>query len=168
MTDHDHHMSQALELAEKALAVGEFPVGCVIVQKNEIIATGVRTGTAGKQVNEIDHAEILALKNLSQTQQSLGKHKITLYSTMEPCLMCYGAILLSSVDVIVYAYEDAMGGGTSCPLTLLPPLYRNRSIEIIPGVMRDRSLRLMKQFFGDPENEYWKSSFLAEYTLSRE
>lgn len=167
MINHEPHMSLALELAEKALAAGEFPVGCVIVHEDEIIATGARTGTAGQGVNEIDHAEILALKDFYQSQSGSDARDLVLYCTLEPCLMCYGAILLSGIGTIVYAYEDAMGGGTSCPLAFLPLLYRDREIEIIPGIMREQSLKLMKHFFGHPENAYWKGSYLAEYTLNQ-
>ncbi len=164
--DDDYFMEKALALAEKALFEGEFPVGCIIVYKNEIIATGSRTGTSGKDTNEIDHAEIVALRRFADLDSGIkDKSEITLYSTLEPCLMCYGAILLSGIGKIVYAYEDVMGGGTTCNLAKLNPLYKDRNITIIPDVLRQLSLGLFKEFFSSPDNRYWRGSLLEKYTL---
>jgi tRNA(adenine34) deaminase len=86
---------------------------------------------------------------------------------MEPCLMCFGAILISGIHRIVYAYEDVMGGGTGCDLSRLPALYSGTPVEIVPHLMRDRSLALFKTFFSRPDNLYWKHSALADYTLAQ-
>ena len=162
-----YFMEKALELAEKALNMGEFPVGCVIEYNGEIVAAGSRTGTTGDFSNEIDHAEIIALKNFSTRNFSnTEKKKSTIFCTMEPCLMCYGAILLSNIGTIVYAYEDAMGGGTGCDLSTVAPLYQDCKININSGVCREKSLNLFKAFFNDKNNIYWEGSLLAEYTLN--
>ncbi len=100
-------------------------------------------------------------------KKNADRSEFTLFCTMEPCLMCFGAILLSGIGKIVYAYEDIMGGGTRCDLTKLPPLYKNRQISIVPNILREESLELFKTFFANPENNYWKGSLLAEYTLSQ-
>lgn len=163
---HGTFMALALEQAEAALASGEFPVGCVIVHGGHVIASGMRRGTTGGTANETDHAEIIALRELDGSRCSAAPKEMTLYCTMEPCLMCYAAIILAGIGRIVYAYEDAMGGGTGCDLTSLPPLYRQSGIEIVPGVMRGRSLTLFKRFFANPDTPYWKGSYLAEYTLN--
>ena len=91
--------------------------------------------------------------------------KITVFCTMEPCLMCYGALILAGVGGIVFAYEDVMGGGTGCELFRLKPLYKNSPVTVVPGVMRAESLNLFKTYFSNPANSYWKQSLLAEYTL---
>ena len=65
--------------------------------------------------------------------------------------MCYAAIALSGIGNIVYAYEDAMGGGTSCNMGELSPLYRDQPIMITSGVMRNQSIELFQKFFLDPE-----------------
>jgi tRNA(adenine34) deaminase len=165
--NNEYFMRKALDLAENALASGEFPVGCVVEYKGEIVAAGQRTGTAGRQPNEVDHAELIALRRLAECTLAEGLDRATLFCTLEPCLMCFGAILLSGVGKIVYAYEDAMGGGTQCDLSALPPLYQNRSIAVVPNVLRKESLKLLKAYFSDPRNAYWRGSLLAEYTLSR-
>jgi len=167
MTD-EYFMEKALAQAEKAFLAGEFPVGCVIADKKNILATGFRHGTSGQYSNEIDHAEIVALRALSENKAVDNANELTLYCTMEPCLMCFGAILISGIHRIVYAYEDVMGGGTGCDLSGLPKLYKNANIIIVPHVLRRQSLELFKTFFAKPDNDYWENSLLAEYTLAQE
>ena len=170
MLEHDYFMKMALDHAEQALAEGEFPVGCVIAHQEELIATGARTGSrlnSGERTvpSEIDHAEINALKSFYDLDISIPREEITLYCTLEPCLMCFGAIMISRIGTLVFAYEDVMGGGTSCDLKTTGPLYADSRIEIIPHVMRNESLKLFKTFFSNPDNDYWKESLLADYTI---
>ncbi|MBW1897503.1 MAG: nucleoside deaminase [Deltaproteobacteria bacterium] len=163
----EYFMKIALEQAEHALADGEFPVGCVIASSGGVLSSGCRTGTSGAAPNEIEHAEITALKHLEERHKELDKKDLTLFCTMEPCLMCFGAILLSGIRKIVYSYEDVMGGGTSCDLSLLPPLYRECKVSIVSNVLREQSLKLFKAYFENPANVYWKGSLLARYTLEQ-
>jgi tRNA(adenine34) deaminase len=165
MTNHEHFMKQALLEARHALAENEFPVGCVLVCDNEVVAKGRRLNTRAQTRNELDHAEIIALRNLITTSPDINPARLTAYCSMEPCLMCYAALLLSQIPTIVYAYEDAMGGGTGLSRTGLTPLYRQSKIEIISHVLRSESLDLFKQFFRNPEHSYWQDSYLAQYTL---
>lgn len=160
-------MGLALDQAEKALAQGEFPVGCVIVQEGEVIAMGGRQGTTLGRLffSEIDHAEIRALKSLESLDQVFKPEKAILFSTMEPCLMCLSAIILSGIQKIVFAYEDPMGGGAECDLSAMKPLYRDAPMEVISGVLRQKSLDLFYEFFNKETNFYWKNSFLEAYTL---
>jgi len=164
--NYEYIMVKALDQAKKALAAGEFPVGCVMVHQDKILATGYRKGTTGDFPNEIDHAEMIALKRLIDLKVNTDKNRIVLFTTLEPCLMCIGALILSGISEIVYAYEDVMGGGTKCDLTELPPLYKNHRISIVPNILRKESLKLFKTFFQNPENSYWRGSLLARYTLS--
>ena len=165
--DNTYFMGQALALAENALAHNEFPVGCVIVHNDRILATGARTGSSGPRPNEIDHAEMVALRRLSVLPQAQTPEKLRLFCTLEPCLMCFGAILLSGIGEIVYAYEDVMGGGTACQTDTLTPLYRDHKIGIIAHVQRQASLKLFQAFFASTDNHYWQDSLLARYTLAQ-
>ena len=165
--NYDHFMSKALELAKQALAAGEFPVGCVIANRGEIVASGARQYTRGDSKNEIDHAEMVALRRLSELPGEIDNSQLIIFSTMEPCLMCLGAIILSGIRKIVYAYEDVMGGGTGCNLATLRPLYSGNHISIEANIMRDESVNLFKSYFLDPGNDYWKDSLLARYTLNQ-
>ncbi len=165
--DHVHYMQMALDLARTALARDEFPVGCVMIYKGKIIARGTRRGTRKKIPSELDHAEILALRELETLTEAIDRRQITIYATLEPCLMCYGALLISGIGTIVYAYEDAMGGATACDRSGLPDLYKNNGIGIIPGVCRQESLALFKAYFARPGMDYWRGSLLARYTLDQ-
>ncbi|MCW7755171.1 nucleoside deaminase [Desulfobotulus sp. H1] len=160
-------MTQALKLAREALDAGEFPVGCVITLDADILAASRRETSIGTLPSEITHAEILALRQLEQILPMNERKNATLYTTLEPCLMCYAAILLSGLGRIVWAYEDAMGGGTNCNLHEdLPPFYASRQPEIRSHFLREASLSLFKLFFSNPKNSYWKDSPLARYTLA--
>jgi tRNA(adenine34) deaminase len=165
--DHHRFMGEALKEARKALAQGDFPVGCVLVYRDRVVARGRRKGTAGGGGNELDHAEMVVLRRLVKMKQAPEAAAITAYCTMEPCLMCFSALMLHGIGAIVYAYEDAMGGGTACPRTRLNPLYRDSRIVVRGGIRREESLALFKAFFSDPTHRYWNGSHLAAYTLKQ-
>ncbi len=173
---HKHFMRRALDEAEEARAAGEFPVGCVLVADSTVVASGRRvhsksakksSGGLKLPVNEIDHAEILALRDLVDNRPDINLSKVIVYTTLEPCLMCFSALIINNISTIVYAYEDAMGGGTNLPLQKLAPFYRKMNITIIPHIMRKESLRLFKNFFASPACNYLQDTMLAEYTLSQ-
>lgn len=165
--DYERYMKKALDQAQKALEAGEFPVGCVLVYQDRIIVSASRAGTAGDAVNEIDHAEMVALRRLIDLKDNIDKSKVTLFCTMEPCLMCLGAIILNDIGAAVYAYEDVMGGATDCNLAELTPLYHSGRISIVPHILRQQSLELFKAYFNNPEHTYWQGSLLAKYTLNQ-
>ncbi len=160
-------MKAALELAHDALEIGEFPVGCVMVYREKILVTGARKGTAGDGRNELDHAEMVALRQLTDLMGPVNHAEVSAVCTMEPCLMCYAALMLAGIGKIVYAYEDVMGGGSAVERSRLKPLYKNSPITVVPGVLRTESLNLFQAYFSNPANRYWKDSLLAEYTLAQ-
>lgn len=164
-----YFMGLALKEAQVAFDAGEFPVGCVIVQNQIVIATGSRDGTTEDRsfFSEINHAEIRALQNLEAFDGEFLPEQATIYCTMEPCLMCFGAIVLSGISRIVYAYEDVMGGGTRCDLKNLPPLYEKCQVNVTAGVLRQKSLDLFYNFFNKETNLYWKNSYLEKYTIEQ-
>ncbi len=157
-------MRAALSEAELALAAGEFPVGCVLAQDGRILAQGRRSNSGSASRNELDHAEIVTLRGLLAAQSGLNCSRVTCYSTLEPCLMCYSTMLLSGIRRFVWAYEDVMGGGTSVPLAQLAPLYQAMRVELLPGLLRRESLALFTNFFQN--HSYWQGSLLAEFTLA--
>ena len=167
MTNHDIHMQEALQEAKEALKAGEFPVGCVMVHEDTIISRGRRINSKAPNDNELDHAEIVTLRELCALHPKIDRSKIVVYSTMEPCLMCYVTLLLNGICKIVYGYEDVMGGGTNLNLKSLNPLYREMPVEIISHVLRPESLALFRTFFTAPDNTYWQDSPLALYTLAQ-
>lgn len=166
MSKHEIFMEHALRQARKALVAGDFPVGCVLEYKNEVIATGRRCNSFDK-INEMDHAEMVALRTLLNSERLIDFRQVTLYSTMEPCLMCYSTLLVNGIQKIVYSYEDAMGGGTNLPLRTLSPLYCDLVVQVTGGILREKSLSLFKDFFSNSDNRYLKNSLLATYTLDQ-
>lgn len=160
-------MREALLEAREALIAGEFPVGCVMVYEDEIVSRGRRINSRAPDENELDHAEIMALRKLFAQHPQIERSGIVVYSTMEPCLMCFATLLLNNIRTFVYAYEDVMGGGTGIDLSKLTPLYREMSVAIIPHVLRLESMELFRTFFADRDNTYWQDSPLARYTLEQ-
>jgi len=165
MSEHEQFMAAALDEARQALADGEFPVGCVMVADGHIVARGRRYNSTEGRRNEIDHAEMLALRSLIAEQPDLDLAKVTVYSTLEPCLMCYTTLLLSGVRSFVWAYEDVMGGGVNLPLYMLNTLYAQMRVHLLDKVLRAESLKLFQQFFQN--GTYWQDSLLARYTLAQ-
>jgi tRNA(adenine34) deaminase len=165
--DYDYFMKNALEEARAALDTGEFPVGCVMVHGNKILVSGSRKGTSGDYPNEVDHAEMVALRRLFRLNPEINLREVSVFSTLEPCLMCFGALMISGIGRLVFAYEDAMGGGTRCDTANMTPLYQSNQMKIIPGILRNESLKLLKIFFSEPQNKYLRDSYLATYTLGQ-
>ena len=165
MHNHDQFMNLALSEAKKALGDGEFPVGCVFVLDGEVVAKSRRKNSSGPQANELDHAEITALRTIQRIEPMPDLSEITVYSTMEPCLMCFSAMLLSGIRNYVWAFEDVMGGGTNLPLELLNPFYSGMKVKLIGNVQRTESLRLFQNFFR--KHTYRQDSLLARYTLKQ-
>ena len=126
------------------------------VESDEVVGEGFHA-RAGE-----GHAEVNALRAAGPRARGA-----TAFVTLEPCLMCFGALVISGIGRIVYAYEDAMGGGTRCDCAPLPPLYKENQIEIISGILRSDSLELLKSYFSQTEHTYLKDSFLAAYTLDQ-
>lgn len=158
-------MRAALAEAGTALKNCEFPVGCVIVYNGDIIASGHRANSRAD--NELDHAEIRALRNLSKNHPEIEFDKLTLYSTLEPCLMCYSTILVNGIRHVVYGCRDVMGGGTGLHLSSLPPLYQEMQVVLRGAVLERECLSLLYDFFRNPQNTYLKDSLLARYILSQ-
>jgi len=159
-------MEAALKEARTAYEQEEFPVGCVIVCHDTIVATGRRTNS-GEDSNEIDHAEVRALRTFLNLNTPVTRTEVIAYSTMEPCLMCFSTLILNGIRTIVYAYEDVMGGGSGIDLTELPPLYAGMEVTVIDGILRNQSLALFKDYFSKQDNLYLQGSLLARYTLKQ-
>lgn len=137
------YMQQALLQAEQAAKAGEIPVGAIIVIENRIIAKAHNMVERLQDVTA--HAEILALTSAFQYVGSKYLPQATLYVTLEPCLMCAGALYWSKIGRVVFADQDEKNGyHTHCPHS---PFHPKTNVE--KGVMVGEGARLMKQFFAN-------------------
>jgi tRNA(Arg) A34 adenosine deaminase TadA len=141
---HEAFMRRALDEARQARDLGEVPIGAVVVAEGVVVATG-RNRPLGAR-DPTAHAEIEALRAAALT---LGNYRLsgtTLYVTLEPCLMCVGAIVHARVEALVYAAPDPKGGAVRSLLDIgsLPLNHRFATLE---GVLAEESRALLQAFF---------------------
>ena len=137
--DHIHFMRKALEEAKYAFYKNEVPVGCVIVNENEIIS---RSSNMVELLNDSTaHAELIAITSAQNSINNKNLDGCILYTTLEPCLMCHGAIYWSKINTIVYGASDEKRGFSRHNLEI------DRKINIIKGVMEEESRELLENFF---------------------
>ena len=143
---HDlHYMHQALELAQKAQAENEVPVGAILVANNEIIASAWNQPI--KHCDPTAHAEILALRQAAQAVKNYRLIDTTLYVTLEPCIMCAGAIIHARVGRIVFGAFDPKAGAVSSVFNILDQEKLNHRVEYEGGVLADECGQILKDFF---------------------
>lgn len=136
-------MHEAIKEAEKALKKGEVPVGAVVVFNEKIIGRGYNLRETKK--SPILHAEIIAIEKAVKKINDWRLYNCTLYVTLEPCIMCFGAILNSRIDRLVYGTENLEEGFTKF---LDVDNYRKWQLrEIVSGVEKDKCETLLKEFF---------------------
>ncbi|GFE61430.1 tRNA adenosine(34) deaminase TadA [Geobacter sp. AOG2] len=145
--DHDYWMTKAIAQAAKARAKDEVPIGCVIVRGGKIIARGhnLRETTQDPAA----HAELIAIKKAARKLNSWRLLNTTLYVTLEPCLMCMGAIILARIPTVVFGCHDPKGGaaGTLYDLSNDPRL--NHRVELVPRVLEGECSSLLSSFFAE-------------------
>lgn len=132
-------MKKALEEAKYAFYKNEVPVGCVIVNENEIIS---RSSNMVELLNDSTaHAELIAITSAQNSINNKNLDGCILYTTLEPCLMCHGAIYWSKINTIVYGASDEKRGFSRHNLEI------DRKINIVKGVMEEESRELLENFF---------------------
>jgi len=137
--DHIHFMKKALEEAKYAFYKNEVPVGCVIVNENEIIS---RSSNMVELLNDSTaHAELIAITSAQNSLNNKNLDGCILYTTLEPCLMCHGATYWSKINTIVYGASDEKRGFSRHNLEI------DRKINIVKGVMEEESRELLENFF---------------------
>ncbi|SFL75217.1 tRNA(adenine34) deaminase [Gracilibacillus orientalis] len=144
MTDQEY-MLMALEEAKKAEVLGEVPIGAIIVNQEQVIATAFNLREKLQTTNS--HAEMLAIDKANQVMGSWRLEDCTLYVTLEPCPMCAGAILQSRIPRVVYGAQDSKAGCAGSLLNLLEDDRFNHQVEVVSGVMEEASSQLLSDFF---------------------
>ncbi len=138
-------MTEALNLAREAENRGEVPVGAVVVRDGVIIGRGHNRTISDHDASA--HAEIVALRDAGLLQNNYRLPDTTLYVTLEPCVMCAGAIIHARVGRVVYAARDPKTGADgSCFDILQNPLHNHR-VEVEQGLMAEQSADLLQNFF---------------------
>jgi tRNA(adenine34) deaminase len=141
---HEPFMRLALEEARNALHIGEVPVGVVIVMNREVVATGFNQSI--RTVDPTAHAEIVALRRAAK---ELGNYRLTgatLYVTVEPCLMCVGAILHARISTLVYGVTEPKCGAIRSILDI-DELRANHHFETVHGVLEAECRKTLQDFF---------------------
>ncbi|MCD4783753.1 MAG: nucleoside deaminase [Candidatus Eremiobacteraeota bacterium] len=149
--EHRKFMKAALSQAKKAYKKGEVPVGAVIVNDNKIISRSYNQ-KEGKMIS-VCHAEITAIEKACRKMKNWRLNDCCLYVTLEPCMMCMGAIIESRIQRIVYGADNFHLGFLRILKEQFPLYVKN--MEIIPGIMAEESSSLLKEFF---KAERWLST----------
>ena len=145
MVEHQKWMKEAMREALKVEAIGEVPVGAVIVLDGKIIARG-HNRRETKQ-SSIAHAELIAIEKACKKLGSWRLEGATLYVTLEPCVMCAGAIVLSRVPTVVFGAWDPKAGCSGSLMNLLQEERFNHRCEVIAGVFEEECSAQLKSFF---------------------
>ncbi|MDE1970899.1 MAG: nucleoside deaminase [Patescibacteria group bacterium] len=147
------YMQHALQEARRALQEDELPVGAIVVLNGAVCGVGRRSHTGHSR---FDHAEMIALRIALETDYK-NAHDMTLYTTLEPCIMCFGAILNSRIGRIVYALEDPYGGAASLKPHHLPVRHHAQFPVIERGVLRENARALFQIFFQTTKHKFWNN-----------
>lgn len=140
-----HYMQRAFELAQRAEQEGEVPVGAVIVKAGKIIAEGWNRPITNNDPTA--HAEIQAIRAASK---ALGNYRLpdtSLYVTLEPCVMCMGAIIHARITRLVYAATDYRAGAVESVYTIPHDQKLNHHVDVEAGPMSEQCAQLLKDFF---------------------
>ncbi len=145
MVDHERYMREALAEAEKAYALGEVPVGALVVLRGEIIGRGhnLRETLADSTA----HAEILALREAARHVGDWRLNGATVYSTIEPCPMCAGAMVQFRVQTLVYGAPDPKAGAVDSIMDVLREPRFNHQVDVVSGVLEEQCREIIQRFF---------------------
>ena len=141
----EKYMKEAIKQAKKAYAIGEVPIGCVIVYEDKIIGRGYNRRTIDK--NTLAHAELQAIRKASKKMDDWRLEGCTMYVTLEPCQMCAGALVQSRIDRVVVGCMNPKAGCAGSILNLLQMPEFNHQVELETGVLEEECSQMMKDFF---------------------
>jgi len=145
MTNDEKWMAHALTLAEKAQSEGEVPVGAIVVLNNEIIGEGWNQPIGSNDPTA--HAEIQALRAACQHVDNYRLPDATLYITLEPCIMCAGAIVHARIAQVVFAATEPKTGAAGSCFDIFNAPQLNHKVTCKQGVLADKSSTLLRLFF---------------------
>jgi tRNA(adenine34) deaminase len=144
---HEQWMRLALDEAKMAMESGDVPVGAVVVRDGQVIAR--RHNEREATADPTAHAEVLALRDAATT---LGRWRLddcTLIVTLEPCVMCAGALLNSRIDTLIFGAADPKGGATSTLYNVSSDPRLSHNFKVVHGVLAEESAQLLQAFFAE-------------------
>ncbi len=141
----EYWMREALEEARRAAAEGEVPVGAVVLSHGKILGRG-RNGPIGAK-DPTAHAEIVALRHAARSASNYRIPGSVVVVTIEPCVMCLGAMIQARVDTLIYGAADPKGGAVHSCFRLAESEFLNHRIHVIPGVLERECGDLLRSFF---------------------
>ena len=145
MNPDEKYMKEAIKQAQKAYALGEVPIGCVIVYQDKIIGRGYNRRNTDR--NTLAHAEITAINKASKKLGDWRLEGCTLYVTLEPCQMCAGAIVQARVTEVVMGSMNLKAGCGGSILNILEMPEFNHQVRVRRGVMEEACSSMLKSFF---------------------
>ena len=145
MTQDEKYMKEALKQAQKAYALGEVPIGCVIVYQDKIIGRGYNRRNTDK--NTLAHAEITAINKASKKMGDWRLEGCTLYVTLEPCQLCAGAIVQARITGVVMGSMNPKAGCGGSILNILEMPQFNHQVQVTRGVLAEECTRMLTTFF---------------------
>ncbi len=140
-----YYMKKALLLAKKAAAIGEVPIGCVIVHEDRIIGRGYNKRNKNKTT--LAHAEMIAIQKASRALGDWRLEGCIMYVTLEPCQMCSGALVQSRIDKVVIGAMNQKAGCAGSVLNLLQMKEFNHQVELETGVLQEECTKVLQDFF---------------------
>lgn len=143
----EKYMKEALKQAKKAYALGEVPIGCVIVHQGRIIGRGYNRRNTDK--NTLSHAEITAIRKASKVIGDWRLEECTLYVTLEPCQMCAGAIVQARIPETVIGCMNPKAGCAGSVLNVLEMPEFNHQVAVTRGVLEQECSEMLKTFFAE-------------------
>ncbi|MCY4256429.1 MAG: tRNA adenosine(34) deaminase TadA [Gammaproteobacteria bacterium] len=149
--DDERWMRRALELARKAAAAGEVPVGAVVVLDGRIVGEGGNRMIAAQDPSA--HAEMEALRAACKAVGNYRLPGAEVFVTLEPCAMCAGALVLARVARVVYSAADPKSGAAGSVLDVLRNPALNHQCEVVSGLLAEESAALLRQFFRDRRSD---------------
>ena len=144
-TEDERFMKEAIRQARKAEAIGDVPIGCVIVSDGKIIARGYNKRNKNKPV--LAHAELLAMSKACKKAGDWRLEECTMYITLEPCQMCAGAIVQARIPRVVIGSMNPKAGCGGSILNLLQMEEFNHQVDVTRGVLEEECSRMLSDFF---------------------
>src|SRR5215510_13497830 len=145
MGSDEDYMDLALSEARKAEAAGEVPVGAVIVSAGTVIARGFNQSISGNDPTA--HAEMIAMREAARQQQNYRLRDAVLYCTVEPCMMCAGAMIHARITRLVFGTPDPKAGSAGSIYNVLTDPRLNHRVDVLSGVRESECAGLLREFF---------------------